>query len=282
MREKRAGDAAGTYDATDAMEGAASETKSAGSEHRSPGKEASDVSFTEDSISEDELLRESSGAAKYSQIAEAEYAKRMRHSVEADPRIPAGGGHTEDEYLALPDDLRVELVDGVFYAMASPSRIHQTTVLEIARQLADCIDNHDEPCYIYTAPSDVALGNDKKTVVQPDIYVHCDREKDIAPGPYRGAPDLTIEILSPSNPEHDLWRKRELYRRHGVREYWIVDPRSRDIYVFLFDEKREKKDTEEAPERYTFDDVIPVGISGGSCRVDFKKIFRKIQHFPED
>ena len=222
-----------------------------------------------------EFVQEPSGAAEYLQKAGQYYADQEEY-VKQDPRIPKGGGHTEEEYLALPDDLRVELIDGVFYAMASPARIHQAVAIEIVRQLWDCIEKYGKECFAYIAPSDVALGEDRKTVVQPDVYLHCNLEKDIKPGPYRGAPDFALEVLSPSNPENDLWRKRELYRRHCVREYWIVDPRELTVYTFDF-EKTE--DREDIPERYTFQDKVPVRISGGACRINFRRVYDKIKHF---
>ena len=231
--------------------------------------------FKKDSIEGRELVHDSSGAVEYVQNTRMNCDDEWK-TVKQDPRIPAGGGHTEEEYLALPDDLRVELIDGVFYAMASPARIHQTVALEIARQLWDCIEKSGKKCFAYIAPSDVALGKDRKTVVQPEVYVHCDLEKDIKPGPLRGVPDFAIEVLSPSNPENDLWRKRELYQRHGVREYWIVDPRELAVYTFDF-EKTEKGN--DVPEKYSFQDYVPVRISGGACRIDFRRVFDKIEHF---
>ena len=235
----------------------------------------------------DSLLQEPSAAKAYVEEAKKGHLKRKnREEPERagevpffrDPRIPAGGGHTEEEYFALPDDLRVELIDGVFYAMASPLRLHQRVAFEIARQLADCIEDHDLPCFVYIAPSDVALGDDKKTIVQPDVYVHCDMEKDKGNGPFRGAPDFAVEVLSPSNPENDLWRKRELYKRHGIREYWIINPRNCKVYVFIFENCGQD---DPAPEEHTFDDHVPVHISKGKCEVNFPKIYQKIKHFLE-
>lgn len=266
-----------------------------------------------------EILQESSAVSLY--IQKAEYEGRMREMAVSsytlrDPRIPAGGGHTEEEYFALPDDLRVELIDGVFYAMSSPSSIHQTVALGIARQLDECIEEHDSPCFVFIAPSDVPLGNEKNTIVQPDVYVRCKGEKDtgtensetdasrIERKEDTGAedagtedtrtedtgeegtgikdtatlqehrtPDLMIEILSPSNPENDLWRKRELYRRHGVREYWIINPLEERVYVFRYQDNPAR---DALPDEYSFEDEVPVAISDGSCKVDFTKIHRKL------
>ena len=171
---------------------------------------------------------------------------------------------------------------GIPDAMASPTVIHQTAALEIIRQIADCIEEHDAPCFAFIAPSDVPLGNEKKTVVQPDIYVHCmapekdGREKKREAGPHHKSPDYIVEILSPSNPENDLWRKRELYQRHGVREYWIIDPLAEKVYVFRFDNE-EGTTSETMPDAYSFRDKVPIGISQGSCAVDFQKIRQKLQ-----
>ena len=238
------------------------------------------------------LVEESSAAEQYLRNAEAERASRM------DSRIPTGGGHTEDDYFDLPDDLRVELIDGVFYDMASPSRPHQKVGFEIGKQLDACIEENglEGHCFMYVAPSDVALGEKRDTIVQPDVYVHCNREKEIQEGPLRTVPDFVVEVLSPSNPEHDLWRKRELYRRHGVREYWIVNPAGEKVYVFRAiadgntagfadDADKDFKDhagagTDETDisfeKTWTFDDISPVGVSDGRCSVDFQRIRRKL------
>ena len=89
-------------------------------------------------------------------------------------------------------------------------------------------------------------------------------------------PDFALEVLSPSNPENDLWRKRELYRRHGLREYWIVDPRELTVYTFDFEKTDEGN---EVPEKYTFQDKVPVRISNGASRIDFRRVYDKIKHF---
>lgn len=212
----------------------------------------------------EDLLLEPSAAEMYLQDPERFHPAR-------DSRVPEGGGHTSEEYFALPDDLRVELIDGVFYDMASPARIHQVVSLEIAEQLDACLKEHGEPCLLLIAPSDLVLGEDGRTVVQPDLYVFCGINGEKTPGDRERVPDLVVEILSRSNPGSDLWRKRALYQRHGVREYWIVDPHESLILVHLF----EKKEGSTPPEKYTFEDEVPVRVSGGACRVDFTRLGEK-------
>ena len=99
---------------------------------------------------------------------------------------------------------------------------------------------------------------DDQNVVQPDVFVVCDRDK-IDSKRINGAPDLVIEIMS-SNRYIDLFRKLDLYSRLGVREYWIVDPRDRKIIVYFFEQT-------DYPQIFTFDDSIPVGIFGGELSI---------------
>ncbi len=144
--------------------------------------------------------------------------------------------HTYADYCRWPEDARYELVDGVAYAMApAPSPAHQTIVLEIARQLADTLEG--APCRVYLAPFDVRLPRGDQadgaieSVVQPDLSVICDVSKIDERG-CRGAPDWVIEVLSPSTAGHDMIVKRDLYERHGVREYWIVHPTDRVVTIY--------------------------------------------------
>ena len=184
-------------------------------------------------------------------------------------RTKRQGEYTKEDYYSLPDEERVELIDGVFYDMASPTRIHQGILGGMYVQLDECIQKQAGTCFLYMSPSDVELSD--RTVVQPDIYIHCHPENEY-PEPLRAAPDFVVEIVSPSNPGHDIWRKQELYRNHGVREYWVVDPRRKLVTVFPFEK-------EELPKTYEFEDVIPIGISNGECEVDFRKVFRRVAHF---
>ena len=177
-------------------------------------------------------------------------------------------GKTLSDYLALPDDVRVELIDGVFYDMAAPSMVHQSISMYISTVFTSHIDSHSGKCMTFAAPTDVQLDGDDKTVVQPDVFVICDRDKITKPRAV-GAPDLIVEVVSPSSWFHDSFRKLQKYKKAGVREYWISIPDELKIIVYNF----EKSDflTE-----YSFNDKIPVGIWNGECEVDFKKIYEKI------
>jgi Uma2 family endonuclease len=137
--------------------------------------------------------------------------------------------HSYAEYLTWAEGTRYELIDGTAYAMSpAPSRLHQRTVFEIARQIADALDGRH--CEVYLAPFDVRLDasldppdEEVRCVVQPDISVICDQSKLDDRG-CRGAPEWVIEVLSPKTAAHDQIAKLALYERHGVGEYWIVHP----------------------------------------------------------
>ena len=181
---------------------------------------------------------------------------------------------TIEDYLALPDDIRVELIDGVFYDMASPTFTHQRIAGAIYSIFENYVDTNGGSCIPMIAPSDVQLDCDDKTMVQPDVYVICDRDKITRPR-IVGAPDMIIEILSPSNWYHDLVRKLRKYRHAGVREYWIVMPEQRRILVYVFEKSPD-------PEEYTFDDTVPVYIWDRKCTVDFRKIYEKVRFMLEN
>ncbi len=125
------------------------------------------------------------------------------------------------------------------------------------------------PCKVFLAPFDVRLDADKNddTVVQPDIAVFCDRSKIDEKGG-KGAPDLIIEIISPSSSRHDRVRKFNKYLESGVREYWLVDPRDKTVTVFLFQENA-------IAMPYGETGKIPVGVLP-ECVIDLEPVFADI------
>lgn len=177
--------------------------------------------------------------------------------------------HTLEDYYRLPEDVRAELIDGKFYVMEAPSVNHQLVLAEIAKQFMLCQAVHPGDCKVLFAPCDVQLGEDNYTMVQPDLLVVCDLAKLHKQVCY-GAPDLTLEIVSPSSRSHDSVRKLHKYKNAGVREYWIVDPENESVLVYDFG-----GETGETRFRlYSFADRVPVGISGGMCEIDFAEVKR--------
>ena len=139
------------------------------------------------------------------------------------------------EYLTWENDQRCEIVDGDVFAMNSPGSSHQRIVREISTQLALFFTGKE--CEVFCAPLDVIFcgaaraDSEIKTVVQPDIMVVCDRAK-IEERGIIGSPDLIVEVSSPSTASHDNIRKRALYEREGVHEFWIVSPVDRLVRVY--------------------------------------------------
>ena len=178
-------------------------------------------------------------------------------------------GKTLDDYMALPEGTRIELIDGIFYDMAGPTFIHQRIGGMIFNTFENFIHENGGDCLPSIAPTDVRLDCDDKTMVQPDVLVVCDRSK-VTRQRIEGAPDLIVEVLSTSHWYNDMILKMRKYRNAGVREYWIVVPEQQAILVYHF---------EKTPEvaQYSFEDQVPVGIWGGKCKVDFKKILENIQ-----
>jgi len=146
-----------------------------------------------------------------------------------------GERYTYADYCTWDDGKRWELIDGVPFEMqAVPSMSHQSISFELTLQLGNFLKGN--PCKLFYAPFDVRLNADDgdDTVVQPDIVVICDNSKIDEKG-CKGAPDLIIEIISPSTAQNDRWTKYNLYKTAGVREYWIVEPAAKTITVNILD-----------------------------------------------
>ena len=139
--------------------------------------------------------------------------------------------YSEEDYYELGENVRAELIDGQFYDMAAPSIIHQEILSRLHAIIYNYIDAKKGSCRVYPAPFAVKLFDDAKNIVEPDISVICDPSKLTDRG-CSGAPDWIIEIASPTNPRHDYITKLNLYSNAGVREYWIVDPKYKKIYVY--------------------------------------------------
>lgn len=175
--------------------------------------------------------------------------------------------YTYDDYKTWKDSEDWELLNGVAYAM-SPSLTtrHQRISKKIAFEIESYLKG--KTCEVFYE-LDAVLSKDD--IAKPDIMVVCDKSK-ITEKNIQGAPDLVVEILSPSTSRRDKKTKLEIYRKSGVKEYWIVDPYNYLIDVYIFEK------VDKAPESYCYDadeteNFIPVGIFGSELKLDLKYIF---------
>ena len=150
--------------------------------------------------------------------------------------------YTFADALTWKEDERIVIVDGEAFMMAPPSRGHQKISGELFGQLREYLKG--KKCEVYAAPFAVRLfeedgdrPEDVDTLVEPDISVVCEASK-LDDAGCKGAPDLVMEILSPSTTRHDRFTKFNLYQRAGVREYWIVDPLEKTVQVFVLENGR--------------------------------------------
>ena len=143
-------------------------------------------------------------------------------AIEPKPKL------TYEDYASLPDDERCELIDGELIPMPSPKEIHQK-ILKLMTRRFFAVEALGLGIF-YFAPFDVILS--RFNVVQPDlIFVSSARAHIITEDNIRGAPDLVVEILSPSTAGYDRTTKRNLYARHRVGEYWLIDPYAKAVTV---------------------------------------------------
>lgn len=181
------------------------------------------------------------------------------------PLTQSNHNATESDYYSLPENVRAELIDGqLIYNQAAPARIHQTILSELHLTIGAYLKSKGGSCRVYPAPFAVKLKSGRQTIVEPDISVVCDHSKLTAHG-CTGAPDWIIEIVSPSTSSHDYILKLNLYADAGVREYWIVDPRSERILVYFLEQ------TDFEVKTYTFQDTVKVNIYQ-DLFIDFSKL----------
>lgn len=188
---------------------------------------------------------------------------------------PAKEYYTFADCLNWSESDRIEIIDGEAYMMSSPPlRVHQSILCELFGQIRDFLK--DKPCKVYPAPFGVRLfeqdgdtPDDVDTIVEPDITVVCDQNKLDDYG-CKGAPDLIIEILSPSNKRHDRIVKHDLYQRAKVREYWIVDPEIQTVEVYILGENWFLKPTE----TYGANDTAKITVLN-DCPINLNAVFPK-------
>lgn len=187
-------------------------------------------------------------------------------------QVKKQGEYTLEDYYQIPDDQRVELIDGVIYDMAAPTSIHQIIAGHFYAQLLSYVMSKKGKCMPMISPLDVQLDCDNKTMVQPDVVVVCDRDKIIKRCVY-GAPDLVVEVLSPYTKKKDMTLKMHKYANAGVKEYWLIDPDKKKIIVYNF--------IKDDYSIYGFDSIIPVAIWDGDFQIDFNVILEAIQFLYE-
>ena len=197
------------------------------------------------------------------------FAEPMVVREEVSYQVRSQGAYTIEDDRALPDDQRVELIDGVFYDMASPTFLHQKIAGEIYRQIANFILERGGACQPFVSPVDVQLDCDEKTMVQPDVGILCHDDKIKKWGVY-GAPDYVLEIISPSTKRKDCTKKLAKYMEAGVREYWILDPYQQKLIVYFFE-------SELCPIIYGLDEPVPIGIYDGALEIQFEHIKKWVE-----
>ena len=211
------------------------------------------------SIDEPVSVRDSSELAYYGYNNTAFAGKRQ-------------GEYTVDDWFALPDGMRMELIDGCLYDMAPPTTKHQFLCGQMYNSFENSfVDKGNKHCLVLMSPVGVQLNKDKRNMLQPDVLVVCDKDK-LERGVVYGAPDFVAEVLSPSTAGYDRLLKLNRYWTAGVREYWIIDPKKEEVIVYCFESGA-------APVTYTFEDRVPVTISEGLVTIDFKRISERMRLF---
>lgn len=179
------------------------------------------------------------------------------------------GSYTLDDYFATPDNVRVELIDGVIYDMGMPSTVHQYLITKICHAIYSYIEEKGGHCMVFPASPGVQIDCDDRSMLVPDLVVVCDPAK-LRRRNIMGAPDFVIEILSPSSVRRDTKIKLAKYAAAGVREYWVVDPDRERVCVYWTPE-------DDIAAVYGPQDDVPVGIFSGELKIPMREIFEQIR-----
>ena len=171
--------------------------------------------------------------------------------------------YTFEEWLSWDENVRAELHDGALIMMAPPSQTHQSILSELHGQIWQFLKG--KPCKVFPAPFGVKLCDFEDTVFEPDIVVICDKTK-LDGKIFHGAPDMVIEILSPSTERADRVYKFRKYQKAGVREYWIVDPNLNLLQVSVLNEG------DYITTVYDQNDIAPVTVLEG-CDINLAEVF---------
>jgi Uma2 family endonuclease len=132
-----------------------------------------------------------------------------------------------------------EYINGRVYLLSSPGVMHQRIVSRMHVAVDDYLKQSS--CDVFTTPFEITIkdSNENKNVVQPDLMILCDWQKDIDPNDrYKGIPKLVVEVLSQGNSKKEMITKLNLYMTSGIEEYWILDPYENQILVYHFKDKK--------------------------------------------
>lgn len=176
--------------------------------------------------------------------------------------------YTYEEFLEITKDIeRAEFIDGEIYCQASPNTEHQRISIKLSNKIFNYFDGKE--CEVFSAPYNIIFENSEtgeKSSSQPDIVVICDKSK-FTKTNYSGKPTLIIEILSDSTASIDTIKKMDLYMRFGVKEYWIVRPKSKTIDIYFLENGIYTE-----PMAYSKDDIVSSNIFS-DLSIKLKDIF---------
>lgn len=223
--------------------------------------------YSERGLGSTEFLRENGATYVYGTAA---YAGEGEYVIPGNPRKQ--GEYTLEDYYALPDERRVELIDGVIYDMAAPTTVHQMLAQQFFMDIALYIRAKKGACEVFIAPLDVQLDRDDRTMVEPDVLIICDPEKIRKKNIY-GAPEFILEILSPSSRTLDALIKCRKYQNAGVKEYWILDPRKKRLLTYEF-----FKD-DDLPVSHELQGTLGLALYDGECQIDLNELREIMERF---
>lgn len=182
---------------------------------------------------------------------------------------------TYAHYVTWPAEERWELIDGIPYDMSpAPSRYHQEISMNLGFEISKFLKGKGKKCKVYAAPFDVRLPGGEQTdvetmtVVQPDISVVCNPEKLDDKG-CKGAPDFIAEITSLATIKKDMKDKLLIYEKHGVPEYWIIQPEENLVMVYKLNEQKRY----DRAKVFSKEDKIELKLKEGTIEIDLGKVF---------
>lgn len=211
---------------------------------------------------------------RYTEYSLADKGHKVEESTAYEAARPKKqGDYTLEDYYMLPDEQKVELIDGVFYDMSAPSFVHQCISGSIFHMIQSFIDSRQGDCMPMYAPVDVRLDCDDRTMVQPDVLILCDRSK-ICKWGIMGAPDFCLEIISESTSRRDYIKKLQKYTDAGVKEYWIIDPFRRVLVSYSW------KD-DYVPHMQSLQGKAGLALYDGELLIDLDRVASLIRDYPD-